>query len=544
MDNGLVIEKASKYAFAITSLTPSGSSRLNELFEEIKKWFDDLPSELAGESVLIRKYACYSHYYRWTEQYVEVFRCVAAISDFTPNSTDTLYCSWIYRNASRVANFLGLVNESIDYGYKSIDMVEKSQDKSEICKCYNQIGGCFNPLELYEISFDFYRKAYKLAVEINDYRSKLISLNNMGYNRILVKDYVQAEKILSKGIKMIQSEQSRPDLHIQFNNNLAMVALHKNRFEEAHNYIADAKRFNAMNMVTSDAISILQVESEIYLKENKAQEAIDALKTAIALATEKKLERYALKVEKTLADVLVNEKRFEEAIGHLLNGLSLQEKLTFDLAQSQMQVIHYEQEIRESRAILEKRLQQSINTISRIGELRDVYTAGHQRRVKDLACAIARELGFSESAIMNLSYGALIHDIGKIYIASDILNKPGKISNLEYQILQTHSEQGHNIVKGVDFPDVIPTMIYQHHERLDGSGYPNGLSGDQIIPESRILAVADVVEAMSSHRPYRPALGIDAALKEIETIKGLKFDSRVVEVCVQLFKEKGFKFEE
>lgn len=544
MDNSLIIEKASNYAFTITSMTPSVSSNLNELFEEIKNWFDDLPIEFVNESVLIRKYACYSHYYRWTEQYVEVFRCVVAISDYTPSNTDTLYCSWIYRNASRVANFLGLVNESIDYGYKSIDMIEKSQNKSEMCKCYNQIGGCFNPLELYDISFDFYRKAYNIAVEINDYRSKLISLNNMGYNRILVKDYVQAEKILSKGMKMLKSEQSRPDLHIQFNNNLAMVALHNNNFDEAHQYISVAKHFNAINKVTTDAISILQVESDIYLKENKPQEAIDALETAIDLATEKKLERYALKIEKALADVLVNEKRYEEAIRHLLNGISLQEKLTHDLAQSQLQVIHYEQEIRESRAILEKRLQQSINTISRIGELRDVYTAGHQKRVKDLACAIAREIGFSESAVMNLSYGALIHDIGKIYIASDILNKPGKISTLEYQILQTHSEQGYNIVKEVDFPEVIPTMIYQHHERLDGSGYPNGLSGDQIIIESRILAVADVVEAMSSHRPYRPALGINVALEEIETFKGLRFDAQVVEVCIRLFKEKGFKFED
>ena len=144
-------------------------------------------------------------------------------------------------------------------------------------------------------------------------------------------------------------------------------------------------------------------------------------------------------------------------------------------------------------------------------------------------------MGLSDEAIMNLSYGALIHDIGKIYIASDILNKPGKITNLEFQILQTHAEQGYEIVKEIDFPDEIPTMIYQHHERIDGSGYPQGLSGDEIIIESRILAVADVVEAVTSHRPYRAALGIDVAIDEIQRFRGTKYDANVVDICVDLF---------
>ena len=196
----------------------------------------------------------------------------------------------------------------------------------------------------------------------------------------------------------------------------------------------------------------------------------------------------------------------------------------------------------ETNAVLKKRLEQSINAISKIGELRDVYTAGHQRRVQELACQISQCLGMKQEDIVNLSYGALIHDIGKIYIASDILNKPGKITNLEYQILQTHAEYSYNIVREMDLPQSILTMVLQHHERLDGSGYPNKIKGEEIILESRILAVADVVEAMTSHRPYRPALGIDAALAEIESGKGTKYDERVVDVCVSLFREQGFVF--
>lgn len=195
-----------------------------------------------------------------------------------------------------------------------------------------------------------------------------------------------------------------------------------------------------------------------------------------------------------------------------------------------------------SNEVLKQRLEQSINAISMIGELRDVYTAGHQKRVRQLACEIGRRCGMSEEAIANLSYGALIHDIGKIKIASDILNKPGKITSLEYQILQTHAEYSYNIVREIDLPQEILTMIHQHHERLDGSGYPNQLVGDQIILESRILAVADVVEAMTSHRPYRPALGIDAALAEILSGRGTKYDPVIVDFCVKLFREEGFAF--
>lgn len=539
-----LIEKASYYATSLTALTPDSSSRLDDLFNELQIWFESLPRESVNDSILVRKYACYSHYYRWTEKYGEVFRCVIEIREIEPSNDDCLYCGWIYRNASRVANFLGLINESIEYSYKSIAMIEKSRNRAELGKSYNLIGVSLSPLNMYDDSFEFYKKAYKIAVEINSNSSKIISLNNMGYNRSLVGEDDLAEKLLLKGNEILKLEQKRVDLNVQINNNLALVALHKKNYSKAHEYITRAKYYNSINNVASDTISILQVESSIYLEEKKPQEAIDALKLALEKTLEKKMERYALKIEKTLAEILSSEDRFSEANNHLKNCLILQEKFTNDMAQAQLQIIKYEKEVRESRTILERRLQQTISTISKIGELRDVYTAGHQRRVRNLACAIAVEIGLTESEIMNLSYGALIHDIGKIYIASDILNKPGKISNLEYQILQTHSELGYNIVKEVEFPDVIPTMIYQHHERIDGSGYPKGLSGDQIIIESRILAVADVVEAMSSHRPYRPALGIDAALEEIENFKGMKFDAKVVDICIQLIREKGFIFKE
>jgi PAS domain S-box-containing protein len=221
------------------------------------------------------------------------------------------------------------------------------------------------------------------------------------------------------------------------------------------------------------------------------------------------------------------------------------EGLVRDITQHKMledEVSKQQASLIEANRVLERRVEQSINALSRVVEMRDAYTAGHQRRVRQLACRIGAQLGFSQDALVNFSYGALLHDIGKIYIASDILNKPGKITNLEYQLLQTHAEYSYNIAKEMELPEVSLTMIHQHHERLDGSGYPNKLRGDEIILESRILAVADVVEAMTSHRPYRPALGIEAALQEIESGRGVKYDADVVDLCISLFRDKGFSF--
>lgn len=201
-----------------------------------------------------------------------------------------------------------------------------------------------------------------------------------------------------------------------------------------------------------------------------------------------------------------------------------------------------ESSLAEKNSKLAERLEQTIQAISKIGELRDVYTSGHQKNVQVLACAIAQEMGLLPEQISNIKYAALIHDIGKIYIPTDILNKPGRLTRLEFEIIKTHVEHGYDVVKNIDFPPEVSLMVLQHHERLDGSGYPKGLKDNEIIVESQILAVADVVEAMSSHRPYRPALGIGAALEELNSGKGVKYSGAAVDACCKLFKEKGFAF--
>lgn len=191
---------------------------------------------------------------------------------------------------------------------------------------------------------------------------------------------------------------------------------------------------------------------------------------------------------------------------------------------------------------LQEALVQTIQAISIAMEKRDPYTAGHQQRVTHLAVAIAQQMGLSAKQIEGVSLGSLIHDIGKIYVPAEILTRPGRISKEEFAIIKSHPMVGYDIVKDVKFPWPVAEMVRQHHERLDGSGYPDGLKGDQIALEAKIIAVADVVEAMASHRPYRPGLGQDAALSEIKNNQGKTYEKEVVSACVALFEEKGFVF--
>ena len=200
-------------------------------------------------------------------------------------------------------------------------------------------------------------------------------------------------------------------------------------------------------------------------------------------------------------------------------------------------------ENKKSEERLKKTMDATIDTMSRIIEAKDPYTSGHQHRVCQLAVLLARELGFSEDKIEGVRIASLIHDIGKIGLPTEILSKPTKLTDIEFSLIKGHSQIGYDILKSINFSYPIAQIVLQHHERLNGSGYPNGLRADEILLEARILGVADVVEAMSSHRPYRPALGIDKALEEISKNKGTLYDPEVVDTCLKLFKEKEFKFE-
>ncbi|MDD4091927.1 MAG: PAS domain S-box protein, partial [Smithellaceae bacterium] len=203
-----------------------------------------------------------------------------------------------------------------------------------------------------------------------------------------------------------------------------------------------------------------------------------------------------------------------------------------------------EEALSRSFARLRDALAATVGATAMIVETRDPYTAGHQRRVADLGRAIAVEMQLTDEQIEGIHMAGMVHDLGKISVPSEILSKPTMLTDLESRLIKTHSQAGYDILKDIEFPWPIARIVLEHHERMDGSGYPNGLKGAQLLPESRILSVADVVEAMASHRPYRPGLGIEAALDEIEANRGILYDPLVVDACLKLFREKGYRFPE
>lgn len=213
------------------------------------------------------------------------------------------------------------------------------------------------------------------------------------------------------------------------------------------------------------------------------------------------------------------------------NGDLLIEGIASDITESK-------QRLQQRRSALHRTIQVVASTL----EMRDPYTAGHQRRVAELAVAIAGKLGWDEERIEGLRVCGVLHDIGKIAVPTEILTKPGKLSPVEYELIQGHVQAGYELLHPIDFPWPVAEAVHQHHERLDGSGYPQGLRGEQIIGEARLLAVADVVEAIQTHRPYRASLGIDEALDVIRAGRGRLFDPEAVDACIALCAEDGFAF--
>ncbi len=199
-----------------------------------------------------------------------------------------------------------------------------------------------------------------------------------------------------------------------------------------------------------------------------------------------------------------------------------------------------EQQVREVAMRLERAMFGTVGAISRMLNMRDSYTAGHAQRVGEISAAIAAEMGLDLDVQRGLRVAGGLHDVGKIIVPAEILSKPGRLTAPEYSLIQAHAQQGYEVLKDIDFPWPVAEVARQHHERIDGGGYPRGLKGEAILLEARIMAVADVVEAMASHRPYRAGLGIDKALAEIERGRGTAYDANAADACMRLFREKNY----
>lgn len=232
---------------------------------------------------------------------------------------------------------------------------------------------------------------------------------------------------------------------------------------------------------------------------------------------------------------------FDESKVNLFTELSEDTAYGIHTLRLREEIIKTSKQRDESLKKLRDSLDGTVESIAMMVEARDPYTAGHQIRVADIAAAIAKELGLDQDTIEGIKIASTVHDIGKIQLPSEILTKPTRLTELEYEMIKTHSQTGYEILKNIHFPWPVAQIVHQHHEKIDGSGYPNGLKDDEILLEAKILCVADVVEAMASHRPYRASLGIEFALGELEKNKGTSYDAEVVDCCLKLFREKNYK---
>ena len=252
-------------------------------------------------------------------------------------------------------------------------------------------------------------------------------------------------------------------------------------------------------------------------------------------------EKLLSAIKRNLQKASANDDKYRESHEEFFSGTHA------DLVQSKLwSAIERERKQRaraESLVLqLQKNLESFIASVAKAIEARDPYTAGHQRGVSMLAAAIAEEMGLNENTVTGIRLGGIIHDIGKIYVPSELLVKPSTLSPLEFEMIKTHPKVGYDILSGIDSPWPIAEIAYQHHERINGSGYPQGLKGGEIILEARVIAVADLMEAMMSHRPYRASLGSEAAFEELRSNRGILYDESAVDACLKVF-ERGFSFE-
>ena len=232
----------------------------------------------------------------------------------------------------------------------------------------------------------------------------------------------------------------------------------------------------------------------------------------------------------------------DKAKDQLLKELQKMREKIAGLEEAKLKYNQVYKELKQTYKKLQKIIEGTVNIITKVVETRDPYSTGHQQRVSKLATVIAQEMKLPQDKIEGTKIASLVHDIGKVNLPTEIISKPSKLIEVEFNLIKNYPKVGYDILKKVDFPWPIAEIVLQHQEKIDGSGYPRGLKGDEICIEAKILGVANVVEAMSSYKSYRPALSIDEALAEISKNKNILFDPEVVDICIKLFKEKDFKF--
>lgn len=357
----------------------------------------------------------------------------------------------------------------------------------------------------------------------------------MKKGRVKVKkfnlNYQRKDKVLKEIINILHLEDDNLDAEL--------IKVKLNQEELKYNIISAKNKEDFINALNNEKIDIILADYNL-----PTINGIDALKISQKI----KPEIPFLFVSGAIGEELAIESLKAGATDYVLKNQLQRLYPSIQRALKEYEEIamrkEAEEEVKQGYNRLLKTFDQIVLAFSSLSEKRDPYIAGHQSNVAKISCEIARELGINEYKIKGIQIAGNLHDIGKIYVPAEILNKPGKLNEYEFNIIKTHPQVGYDILKEIDFPWPVALAVLQHHEKINGSGYPQGLLGSQIIIEAKIISVADVIEAMVSHRPYRSQSDIETALEGIQNNKGILFDAQIVDICIDLFKKKNFKFDE
>ncbi len=439
---------------------------------------------------------------------------------------------------------------ALTYYFRSLAISEAIGDKRGIAKTTNNIGNIYQSQNLYEKALEFIERSLHSFTELEDDLGIASSCNNIGLILQFKGKFPEARKHFLKAYELFERLGYTTGLAASCNNLGEMLTI-QGKFKQARLYLDQALTIAKETDAKYREIQVYENLANLYEETGDFRGALEYFRKFTDLSREVFSEESTRNMIQLQVEFETKKKNKEAEI-HKIRNIELQNEISERIHiekelrkhQDQLEELINERttELKSSYNKLERGFQGTIELISKITELRDPYTSGHQIRVAKLASAIAREMELSENKIEAVHIASLVHDIGKINVPQEILSKPGILSDLEMRIIQIHPQAGYSILNEIDFPWSIAEIVRQHHEHVDGSGYPQGLKADEIVIEARIICVADVIEAMSSHRPYRAVLGLKEAVREITDNEGVLYDTDVVSACKKVIYEKGFDF--
>ena len=459
--------------------------------------------------------------------------------------------SQCYDNFGVIYYSLRDYDESLEYLKKSLEIQKFLENTNQTASTLNNIGAILVETQKYDEALKYLEESLQLKEKLDDKVGIINSLLNISAIYMKSQNYDNSLKYLDRALNLCEETGNKVELALTMIE-IAKVEIEQDKIDEAIEYLEKSLKIGEEIDVPDIVRTSCEQLSKVYERSGDFENALKYFRKSI----EAKNRIIQEKRNKAIAEMEIKyetEKKERELEISRLKNVELK-KTNDELIRTQKALQEYRDNLEQlvqqrSEELVEsyKKLQQTfdaiIKTMTKVVEFRDPYTAGHQERVSKLAVAIAQQMGLDEHTIEGIRLAGMVHDIGKIYVPAEILTKPGKLSSVEFMLIKNHSSAGYEILKSIDFPWDIAKIVRQHHERLDGSGYPDGLSADEITLEAKIIAVADVVEAISSHRPYRAALGIEIAMDEIKKNAGKLYDKSIVAVCTELFEKNNFNWQ-